>query len=336
MTKTEPPFFPALSARFGAVMDRFKGREVAVLGHMRPDGDCIGSMVALVRLLESRGARARGVNRDPVPANLRAFVGDTPLEEAAAFKPNGELAVSVDCADYKRVGQRLQSFFPEPVLNVDHHISNQAYAEENFVVPTASATAEILAGFFLDLGWEIDPVSAQALYVGIATDTGQFRFPSTTPATFEITRRLCEYGARPAEAAFELYERESFAKIKLLQHFLASLRLEFGGRVCVGLLRDGVYAECGASLEDSEGLVDYARSIDGVDIGVLIEDREGSVKASLRAKDPAYRVDLVAQEFQGGGHACAAGLNVEESSIDAVYPRLMDAVGRHLKQRSTA
>ncbi len=313
-------------------MDRLRGKDVAVLGHMRPDGDCIGSTVAVVRMLNSRGARASGVNRDPVPANLRAFVGDTPLFEAEDYRPNGEFAVSVDCADYKRVGQRLQSLFPEPTVNIDHHISNQAYAEENFVVPTSSATAEILAGFFLDLGWEMDPVTAQALYVGIATDTGQFRFPSTTPATFEITRRLCEYGARPAAAALELYERESFGKIKLLQHFLASLRLEFDGRVCVGLLRDGVYAECGASIDDSEGLVDYARSIDGVDVGVLIEDRDGSVKASLRAKDPVYRVDQIAQEFHGGGHACAAGLNVEESSIDEVYPRLMEVLGRHLEQ----
>ena len=174
-------------------------------------------------------------------------------------------------------------------------------------------------------------VTAQALYVGIATDTGQFRFPSTTPETFEIARRLCEYGARPSVAAHELYECETFAKIKLLQHFLNSLTMEFDGRVCVGLIENGVYDATGATIDDSEGLVDYARSIAGVDIGVLIENRDGALKGSLRAKNPFYRVDQVAKLFNGGGHACAAGLNVENSSIEEFYPQLMQALSKHLE-----
>lgn len=329
-------FFPEHSGAFAEAVARLEGSKAAVLGHVRPDGDCIGSTVAMVRALRARGIDAVGVNRDAVPANLREFVGDTPLYRAESFEDGGRVAVSVDCADYKRVGDRLNELYPVPLLNVDHHISNKAYAEANFVVAESSATAEILAGFFLDLGWPIDAVTAQALYVGIATDTGQFRFPSTTPETFEIARRLCEYGARPAEAALELYERESFEKIKLLQSFLASLRMEFNGRVCVGLIENGAYEATGATVDDSEGLVDYARAIDGVDIGVMIEDRGGALKASLRAKDPFYRVDQVAREFGGGGHACAAGLNLENSSISELYPRLMEALGRHLEQLGAA
>ena len=183
----------------------------------------------------------------------------------------------------------------------------------------------------MDLNYPIDDVTAQALYVGIATDTGQFRFPSTTPETFEVVRRLCEYGARPAVAAHELYECESFAKIKLLQNFLNSLTMEFDNRVCVGLLEEGVYEKTGATTDDSEGLVDYARSIAGVDIGVLIEERNGAIKGSLRAKDPFYRVDQVAKLFNGGGHACAAGLNIEDSSIELFYPQLMQALSKHLE-----
>lgn len=325
-------FYPEESERFGAALERLAGRKVAVIGHLRPDGDCIGSIVAVVRMLRGQGIEALGINRDPVPANLRAFVGDTPLIRAEDFSAQGHVAISVDCADFKRVGERLNELFPEVELNIDHHISNKAYGRENFVIGTACATAEILAGFMLDLGLPIDAVAAQALYVGIATDTGQFRFPSTTPDTFEIARRLCEHGARPAEAAHELYERESFAKIKLLQAFLASLRLEAEGRVCIGLLEDGVYGETGATIDDAEGLVDYARAIDGVDIGVLLEDRSGSLKGSLRAKDPFYRVDQIAKQFQGGGHACAAGLNVEESSIAEFLPRLVEAIRGHLEK----
>lgn len=325
-------FYPEESPRFAAAIDTLAGHRVAVLGHQRPDGDCIGSIVAMVRLLQSRGIDAVGLNQDAVPATLQAFVGDTPLRRAEDFEPEGHVAVTVDSADFKRVGARLNELFPEVALNIDHHISNRCYGAENIVLSEASATAEILAGFFLDLDCPVDPVMAQALYVGIATDTGQFRFPSTTPETFEIARRLCEHGARPAAAAYELYERESFAKIQLLQHFLDSLRLEFDGRVCVGLLADGVYAETGATIDDAEGLVDYARAIDGVDIGVLIEDRAGSIKVSLRAKDPRFRVDQVAKSFSGGGHACAAGLNVENSSIAQFQPQLLEALGRHLNE----
>jgi phosphoesterase RecJ-like protein len=328
---TDDKFYPEESPRFARVIEKLKGHKVAVLGHQRPDGDCIGSTVAVVRVLQNLGIEAIGLNRDAIPVALKAFVGDTPMALAEEFTPDGHLAVSVDCADFKRVGDRLNTLFPEVTLNVDHHISNKLYGKENVVIGTACATAEILAGFYLDNGYKVDVVTAQALYVGIATDTGQFRFPSTTPETFEIARRLCELGANPAEAAYQLYERESFAKIKLLQTFLDSLTMEFDNRVCVGLIEDGVYASTGATIEDSEGLVDYARAIDGVDIGVLIEERAGALKGSLRAKDPKYRVDQIAKHFGGGGHACAAGLNVEDSSIEVFYPKLMEAIGKHLK-----
>ncbi|MEM8867420.1 MAG: bifunctional oligoribonuclease/PAP phosphatase NrnA [Verrucomicrobiota bacterium] len=328
---SEHNFYPAESERFSAALESLKGKKVAVIGHVRPDGDCIGSIVAVTRMLSALGIEAIGINRDAVPANLEAFVGDTPLVLAEDFEPTGHVAVSVDCADYKRVGERLNELFPEVALNIDHHLSNKAYGQENFVIATACATAEILAGFYLDLNLPMDAVTAQALYVGIATDTGQFRFPSTTPETFEMARKLCEHGATPAEAAYELYERESFAKIKLLQSFLASLKMEFEGRVCAGLIENGVYEATGSTVDDSEGLVDYARAIDGVDIGVLLEDRSGALKGSLRAKDPFYRVDQVAKLFNGGGHACAAGLNVENSSIAEFYPKLIAAIGAHLE-----
>jgi len=328
---TDDKFYPEESPRFAQAIESLKGRKVAVLGHQRPDGDCIGSTVAVVRVLRGLGVEAIGLNRDATPATLKAFVGDTPFALAEDFAPDGHVAVSVDCADFKRTGERLNTVFPEVALNVDHHISNKLYGEENFVIATACATAEILAGFYFDNGYEIDAVTAQALYVGIATDTGQFRFPSTTPDTFEVARRLCECGAKPSEAAYELYERESFAKIKLLQNFLDSLTMEFDDRVCVGLIEDGVYESTGATIDDSEGLVDYARAIDGVDIGVMLENRAGALKASLRAKDPKYRVDQIAKQFGGGGHACAAGLNVDDSSIQEFYPQLMAAIGAHLK-----
>ncbi len=304
--------------------------KVAVIGHLRPDGDCIGSTVGLVRLLISQGIDAIGVNNDETPKNLKSFIGDTPFIKASDFKAEGYTAITVDCADYKRVGVLLNKAFPDVYLNVDHHISNKKYADNNCVIGTASATAEILAGFALDLTMPIDAITAQALYVGIATDTGQFRFSSTTKETFRIAQSLCEAGASPSFAANELYEHESFARIKLIQVFLASLEMELESHVCFGYLSDSVYADTGSTIDDAEGLVDYARSIKGVDIGVLLEERNGALKGSLRAKHPKFRVDQIAQAFGGGGHACAAGLNVEATTIDSFKPKILAKIKEHL------
>lgn len=325
-------YYPKESQLFREQIDYLMDHKikVAVIGHLRPDGDCIGSTVGLVRLLMSQGIEVIGVNNDETPENLKAFIGDTPFVKASDFEADGHRAITVDCADYKRVGGLLNEVFPNVYLNIDHHISNKNYAENNSVIGTASATAEILAGFALDLGLPIDPTTAQALYVGIATDTGQFRFSSTTQETFQMAQSLCESGASPSAAANELYEHESFARIQLIQAFLASLEMELEGRVCFGYLSDSVYSDAGATIDDAEGLVDYARSIKGVDVGVLLEEREGALKGSLRAKDPKFRVDQIAQVFGGGGHACAAGLNVQAMTIDEFKPKILAKIQEHL------
>jgi bifunctional oligoribonuclease and PAP phosphatase NrnA len=323
-------FYPELSPRFVAMLGELDGQRVAVVGHARPDGDCIGSQVPLCRLLRARGIDAICVNSDPVPRRLAFLVGDTPFYQLPHPEAEGRVAVFVDCADPVRPGLQVGALYPSIFLNIDHHVSNTDYAERNLVEADSSATAEILAGLMLDNDLPIDRLSAQNLYVGIATDTGQFRFPSTTARVFEIVSRLLALGAHPAAASAELYERESSAKLALLQRFLASLKLEGDGRICVGLLPQSVFDETGATSEDTEGLVDYARSVDGVQVGVLIEERAGSIKGSLRAKEPSVRVDRVAAQFGGGGHAAAAGLNAKGATLDSFYPQLVEAICRQL------
>jgi phosphoesterase RecJ-like protein len=250
--------------------------------------------------------------------------------EDLPITPGDRDALFVDCADHLRVGERLKALYPRPVANIDHHLSNIGYAETNLVDSGSAATCEILAGMFLDNNLPIDAQAAQALYTGILTDTGQFRFNSTSQRCFVLAGELVARGAKPTEAGYQLYERESLGKLRLLQRFLSTLRLECGGRVCIGVLPEGSFAATGTSAEDTEGLVDYARSIDGVAIGVLIEERgDGGVKASLRAKDPYYRLDRIAAQFNGGGHACAAGLNLKTGAAD--FPaRLIAALERQL------
>ena len=322
------PYFPHHCQEFKAALDAIPSRRVAVLGHVRPDGDCIGSQVGLARVLREMGFDVVCYNQHAVPRNCEPFLGDTPFFQTGTNVEGDRVAITVDCADRKRLGVVLQEAFPKVYLNVDHHISNTGYGEHNIIDGHASATGEILAGIFLDLDMPVDAVAAQALYVGIATDTGQFRFASTTRDTFEICCHLMEKGADPATAAMELYERESPQKLALLQRFLASFRYLCEGRVCLGLINQADWDATGADKEDTEGLVDYARAIDGVEIGILLEQHDGQLKGSFRAKDKRHRVDQLARQFNGGGHACAAGFN-PECSLEELFPRLESALINH-------
>ena len=322
--------FLSESASFAELIRQLEGLSVLVLGHRRPDGDCIGSQVALTRILRAMGINAIAVNNDPVPRTLQKFVGDTPFTDPQGIEAGDYKIVTVDCADHARVGDELRKRFPSVFLNVDHHVSNTKFAEHNFVLSDASATGEILAKFFFDSGLEVNQTTADALYLGICTDTGQFCYSGTNAAVFEVCRKLCESGCNPSTVAHELYEREKPGRIQLLQKFLASFRMEFNDSVCIGSIREDFYQETGTKPEDAENFVDYARSLEGVEIGVLVEDRNGKLKGSFRAKDKKYRVYLLAKQFSGGGHACAAGFNVDVP-FDEFYPDLVNSIGEHLK-----
>lgn len=323
--------YPHFAGRFVDLLKELKGRRVVVIGHQRPDGDCIGSQVALCRVLRARGIDAIGVNPDKVPRRIRFLLGDTPFYQRDEVPHDGRLALYTDCADHGRAGERMKELYPEPFACFDHHLSNHGFVRHNFVDTASAATAEVLMGLFLDAGLPIDQTTAQALYTGIMTDTGQFRFASTSVRVFSMAAELVARGAAPSLAGQELYERESFGKLKLLQYYINSLKLECGGRACIGVLRNGIFEEIGATVEDTEGLVDYARSIEGVEIGVLIEERPGVIKASLRAKHGGLRMDTLAAQFNGGGHASAAGLNCA-TTLGEFYPKLITALNQRLAE----
>ena len=327
--------YPRFLSRFAVLMSELRGKQVVVIGHQRPDADCIGSQVALCRLLRSQGIDAVCVNPDPVPRRIKFLVGDTPFYKRDEISPEGRVAIFTDCADHSRAGDKIREMYPAPIACFDHHLSNQGFSRFDFVDTASAATAEVLMGVFLDADLSIDRTTAQALYTGIMTDTGQFRFASTSERVFRLCAELVANGADPAFAGQELYERESPGKLKLLQHFLGSLKIECGGRVCIGMLPLGIFEQTGASVEDTEGLVDYARCIDGVVIGVLIEERAGTIKASLRGLESVYRMDTLAALFNGGGHANAAGLNWKGTLPD-FYAQLLAAISQRLKEVDAA
>jgi phosphoesterase RecJ-like protein len=327
--------YTKFAGRFAVLLHKLEDQRAVIIGHQRPDGDCIGSQVALCRVLRSQGIDAVCLNADPVPRRIKFLLGDTPFYQRDNLPPGDRLAIFTDCADHGRAGEKVRLLYPAPLACFDHHVSNAGFARHNFVDPGSAATAEVLAGLFFDADLSIDAVTAQALYTGIMTDTGQFRFPSTSYRVFRLCAELVARGANPAQAGLELFERESSGKLKLLQHYISSLKLECNGRVCIGVLPQGIFEQVDATVEDTEGLVDYARSIEGVEIGVLIEERPGTIKASLRAKHTSYRMDTIASQFNGGGHASAAGLNCADTLAN-FYPKLVAALTRRLVEVDAA
>lgn len=317
---------------FSEILKSLKNKQVAVIGHMRPDGDCIGSQVALVRVLKKLGIDAIALNKSPIPKFLQSFIEDTPFEWKAFSSYKDYTAITVDCSDKPRIGDELGLQFPNIKLNIDHHISNDNYGEINIVDGKAAATCEILAELFINSRLTIDSVTAQALYLGIATDTGQFCYAATNEKVFSLCTKLIELGANPPKMANELYEQESMGRILLLKEFLGTLQLELDGKLCIGKITQEMFQSTKTSKEDTEGFVNYPRSINGVEIAALIEELpDGSIKGSLRAKDEKIRVDLLAKQFNGGGHSAAAGFSFEET-IDKFYPKFIESTKQHFKK----
>ena len=325
-------YFPAHYDDFNDLLKAVRGRKIAVAGHMRPDGDCISSQFAVAEFLRQSGAaEVVCVNQNPVPQLYENFVGNEKMLEAETFDDSSFEIVTVDCADYRRSNEKLCERFPLPLACIDHHASNRPYAKINIIDQKASATAEIVAGLAFDAKLKISPQNADRLYMGIVMDTRQFTTTSTRAKTFEIATELVKAGADAPKVAIELYQREKLAKLKLLATYLQSLTMHCNGRVCIGLLPAGVYERTGAEKADSDGLVDYARSIDGVDIAVLLEDLKNGVKGSLRAKTPEYRVNEIAEHFGGGGHLAAAGFTAVGETVNSFYPKLLEHIEMSLR-----
>lgn len=326
-------FFPIFSEQFKELLNTLTNKRVVVIGHIRPDGDCIGSQVAMTRLLTAAGINAIAYNFHPIPINLQTFVGETVFHsDQKDLTTDFDYVITVDCSAADRMGAEYQDFFKNIDLCIDHHISNKGFAEINWIDSDAAATAEIIAGIAHDCEIEIDPITAQALFVGIATDTGQFRYAATTSRVFELAAWLVKKGAKAHGAAHELYERESEGRVHLLQHFLKTLQSELDGQLVFGKIEQRMFELTGTQREETEGFIDYARNIDTVKIAALLEQQpDGTVKGSLRSKFPEMQVNILASKFNGGGHACAAGFH-SNVPFESFPEQFVKAVKEHLNQ----
>lgn len=303
-----------------------------VVSHVQPDGDAISSTVVVGWLLQKLGKSAVLINEDELPSRLSYLYQFDSIINYKLAPPEQmyDAIIAIDCADFRRIGEVSGSFAPEAkLLNIDHHPTNNGFGAVNVIRAEAAATVEILFDLIERAGISLDLDCATAIYTGLLTDTGGFRYSNTSPRVMEIASRLLAVGVSGNELADHLLEKMTMAKLKLLQ--IALNRLEFTDNLEIGWVFIGKddLRDTGAVSEDLEGIVNYALNVDGVEVGILFKETEdGAVKASLRSAGKA-NVAAIAQSFGGGGHVRAAGCRLEGPLSDAIS-QLVEAVRKAL------
>jgi len=305
-----------------------QGNRFLLTSHVNPDGDAIGSELGLARLLRGMGKGAVVWNRDETPSVYRRVAGADRIhlgeEPPVGWPEKFDGTIVLECPGPDRTG--LEDHLDElPVVNIDHHLGNQHYGTVNWVDPAAPAVGEMIFRLARTLKLRVDEETANALYLTLVTDTGGFRFSNATSAAFEAAGDLVREGAQPARVTRWLYESRPLASLRLLAEMLATLEIHAGGRIATARLTPGMYERAGASQSDSEGLIDYPRSVAGVDAVALVKALEdGTTKVSLRSRGEVD-VERIARGHGGGGHKNAAGY-VVEAEPDAAAREAVEAL----------
>jgi phosphoesterase RecJ-like protein len=307
----------------GAICRLFREKDRFLIAcHENPEGDAIGSELALALALRKMGKTATVVNSDPVPGNL-AFLpaADTVVPDAEGSAH--DVAVVVDCGSLERTGRVQTELRKCPILvNIDHHSTNDAQGEYCLIDPQAAATGVLVHRILVALGIGIDRDIAANIYVAILTDTGSFRYSNASPEAFSIAGEMVGIGVDPWEVAEKVYETQTAGKLGLLGRVLGSLELAAGGRVAVVTTRKKDLRDFSATKDHLEGFINYPRSIAGVEVAVAFrEEGEGEFRVSFRSKGKVD-VSAVAAALGGGGHRNAAGCTVQ-GSLDEVKNRVL-------------
>ncbi|GER78531.1 MAG: bifunctional oligoribonuclease/PAP phosphatase NrnA [Anaerolineae bacterium CFX3] len=295
------------SAIIKQIGDRLaSAQSVLVASHVRPDGDAIGSLLALGLALQNAGKTVQMVLQDGVPASFRFLEGHEQVQK----EPKGEwdTFISVDCADFKRLGKPFEAV-RKPDINIDHHITNEKFGTLNLIVGEAVATAAVLTDCLPAWGLEITQPVAAALLTGIVTDTLGFRTANTSPEALRQSARLMERGADLPELYMRSLVRKSYPAARYWGAGLSSLKSEDG--LVWGTLTLADRKASGYGGNDDADLINMISAIDGPKVGmVFVEQSNEHVKISWRALEDGYNVAEVAKRFNGGGHAAAAGADV--------------------------
>ena len=306
------------------VAGALKARERFVLSsHARPDGDSIGSQLALAGALTALGKSVRIVNHDAPPPYLGAVPGISSVEVADSVDGVFDAAVILECSSLDRT--EVAGLDRQLVINIDHHAGNAMYGALNWFDGTAAACAELVHEVIVELGVPLTPEIATALYVGILTDTGSFRHANITARTFEICRRVAASGVDVARVAADVYQRSTLGKLKLTGTLLQTMRLAADGRVAILYVDDAILDDTGCPPDDMEGLINMPLSARDVQAVIMLKAVGAVTRVSLRSKGVAD-VRTVAAAFGGGGHQNASGFSIEGPRDDVERRVLAEVV----------
>lgn len=303
---------------------------VAITCHVRPDGDALGSGLALCRALLNAGKKAYMLCEEEPPARLKILPAMDSTVRSLPAGVNPDLYVAVDCAELARTGlyaQAIQSF-RGPTVNIDHHVSNPRFAKYNYVLPESTATCEILPEIFEAAGFEITTEIANLLALGLLTDSGNFSHNDVSAKTFTVAAKLKECGADLSGIGYQMFTRQTKGRALLYSRVIDNMRFELDDKLVFLTITLQDFAETGTDKSQTEGFVDFPLSIDGVEVSVsLMEVNKMQYKASLRSKKAD--VNAVASRFGGGGHVLASGCMLF-GEYEEVVERIRFAVSAQL------
>ncbi len=309
-------------------LKEFKG-SILILTHENPDGDALGSAMALYLFLKKKGKDVYVGCKDKVPH----FLDFIPHVNEVISLPDGrfyDVGIIVDSAGFYRAGTEVKV---AKRIRIDHHVGGEFYGRHDFIDPSAPSTTSLI--YELIKAWDesaIDKDIATCIYVGLATDTGFFRYSNTTEYTFDLAKKLVHWGADPNYVHRMFSERESVNKMKLISKVLETLTLYEDGLVAGITIFDRFFKETGTKYEDSEGLVNYPRSIEGVEVAFALIEKpeEGVWKVSLRSKVNAD-VSKIAERLGGGGHKYASGAKIKASSYEEALEKVLTEIRKQLE-----
>ena len=303
--------------------------KILVATHAHPDGDAIGSLIALGLSLEALNKKITLYCESPIPAVYR-FLPEVHRVAKKIGGLNYDMAVILDCGDLSRVGEAVSFVKQIPVIvNIDHHITNTRFGHLQLIDTSACATAEIVYRLIKQMGLPFNKPVATSIYTGILADTGSFRFSNTNKAAFAICQEMMEIGVDPHNIARHVYGTYSLSRIKLLNLALDSIELSKNGKLSIMTLTKEMFDETHTQPEDVDGLINYAKRIEDVEVAALIQEHHnGKEKSrtpnrfhvSLRS-DGAVDVAAIASLFGGGGHSSAAGFSIE-STLSNIKSRI--------------
>jgi bifunctional oligoribonuclease and PAP phosphatase NrnA len=308
---------------------------VGVASHLRPDADALGSTIAFALWLESTGKKVVALNEEGATSKFRYL----PRHEIIAV-PEGspvdcDVFVALDTSVKSRLGTVL-NVIPKhiPLLNIDHHVSNEQYGTLNLVDSTSPATGQILVEFFQHIGAPISRDMATNLFAAISTDTGSFQYEGTNERTFAAASRLISCGVDVSALSRDMYDCHPRRRFELLRHALNTAEFHSDNRIASFTLPLAVAQELRVLPEDNEGIIDHLRAVEGVEAAVFFEELEdGNVRVSARSKNPEVDVCKVCREFHGGGHKMAAGARIT-GALNQVKNDFLNALDHEIHNRN--